>query len=216
MYHVEPFGEPIRFRVADITVTKASVSEMDNNTYLLVPDSGPALLIDAADSPELIKKLVGDSELGYILTTHRHQDHVQALRAIASSCEAQVLAGEDDAHAIADETGVISEPVWDKDHFVVGESLLQVIGLVGHTPGSIAVALEPEDGPAHIFTGDSLFPGGVGKTDGKENFESLLNDVTTKIFDVFGDDTVIHPGHGDATTLGAERGQLEQWRQRGW
>ena len=216
MYHVEPFSSPLTFKVADITVTKASVSDMDNNTYLLVPDEGSALLIDAADSPDLLKKLIGENKLGHILTTHRHHDHLQALKAIADSCDAQILAGEDDAHAITDETGVVSEPVWDNDHFVVGDSLLEIIGLVGHTPGSIAVALAPDECTAHIFTGDSLFPGGVGKTNSREDFDQLLDDVTKKIFDVFDDDTVIHPGHGNATTLGAERGQLEQWRQRGW
>lgn len=81
MYHVEPFSSPLTFKVADITVTKASVSDMDNNTYLLVPDEGSALLIDAADSPDLLKKLIGENKLGHILTTHRHHDHLQALKA---------------------------------------------------------------------------------------------------------------------------------------
>ena len=92
-----------------------------------------------------------------------------------------------------------------------------MIGLVGHTPGSIALVLRGTGtGPTHIFSGDSLFPGGVGKTDSPADFASLLDDVTGKIFDRFCDQTIIHPGHGDSTTLGAERPQLAQWRARGW
>ena len=71
-------------------------------------------------------------------------------------------------------------------------------------------------GPTHIFSGDSLFPGGVGKTDSPADFASLLDDVTGTIFDRFCDQTIIHPGHGESTTLGAERPQLAQWRARGW
>ena len=64
--------------------------------------------------------------------------------------------------------------------------------------------------------GDSLFPGGVGRTNNPEDFDSLYHDVTTKLFDRFGDDTVVRPGHGAGTTLGAERPHLAEWRERGW
>ena len=90
-----------------------------------------------------------------------------------------------------------------------------MIGLVGHTPGSIALAYTG-GGVPHLFTGDSLFPGGPGKTHVEEDFTSLMDDLERKVFDVFGDDTVVHPGHGDDTTLGAERPHLTEWRARGW
>ena len=91
----------------------------------------------------------------------------------------------------------------------------EVIGLVGHTPGSITLAYAADD-TTHLFTGDSLFPGGPGKTNSPADFASLIDDLETKIFGRFDDDTVVHPGHGDDTTLGAERPHLEEWRSRGW
>lgn len=68
----------------------------------------------------------------------------------------------------------------------------------------------------HLFTGDSLFPGGVGKTDGEANFVSLLDDVESRIFGRYDDRTVVYPGHGKDTTLGSERPHLPEWRTRGW
>jgi glyoxylase-like metal-dependent hydrolase (beta-lactamase superfamily II) len=98
----------------------------------------------------------------------------------------------------------------------VGECTLQVIGLVGHTPGSIALWYDDPHGAVHLWTGDSLFPGGVGKTWSPVEFTSLINDVESKIFKRMPDETWVYPGHGDDTTLGAERPHLADWRERGW
>ncbi len=99
----------------------------------------------------------------------------------------------------------------------VGSCELEVIGIVGHTPGSIALAYDDPDGIVHLFTGDSLFPGGVGNTFGDADaFVSLINDVESKIFGRFADDTHVYPGHGNDTVLGAERPHLKEWRERGW
>jgi glyoxylase-like metal-dependent hydrolase (beta-lactamase superfamily II) len=105
--------------------------------------------------------------------------------------------------------------VWDGDRIELGDESLEVIGLVGHTPGSITLVYAGGTG-AHLFTGDSLFPGGPGRTTTPDDFTSLMNDLETKIFGRFGDDTVIHPGHGDDTTLGEERPHIPEWRARGW
>jgi glyoxylase-like metal-dependent hydrolase (beta-lactamase superfamily II) len=93
---------------------------------------------------------------------------------------------------------------------------LEVIHLRGHTPGSIALAHRPADGPPHLFTGDSLFPGGVGKTWSEQDFTTLLDEVTTKVFDRLPDETWFYPGHGDDSDLGRERPHLAEWRERGW
>ena len=79
-----------------------------------------------------------------------------------------------------------------------GDERLDVVGLVGHTPGSIVLAYRGPEGPTHLFTGDSLFPGGPGKTWSPEDFDSLMDDLEAKVFNRFADDTVVHPGHGDA------------------
>lgn len=78
------------------------------------------------------------------------------------------------------------------------------------------LALTENSGRVHLFSGDSLFPGGVGKTWQPGDFEILLDAVTDKVFGRFGDDTVVYPGHGKDTSLGAERPHLGEWRARGW
>jgi glyoxylase-like metal-dependent hydrolase (beta-lactamase superfamily II) len=80
----------------------------------------------------------------------------------------------------------------------------------------VAPAPGSADDVTHLFTGDCLFPGGVGKTWKEGDFEQLLGDVTNRVFDVYDDSTVVYPGHGDDTTLGTERPNLAEWRERGW
>jgi glyoxylase-like metal-dependent hydrolase (beta-lactamase superfamily II) len=214
--HVEPGGEPLtRPLSAALTLTKVSVGPMDNNAYLLRTE-GASLLIDAAADAERLLGITG-STLDTVVTTHRHGDHWQALSAVADATGADLLCGRPDVDAIA--TGAWVEGLvglWDGDRVGVGDETLEVIGLVGHTPGSIALAYRAPDGVTHLFTGDSLFPGGPGKTSGPADFASLMDDLEAKVFDRFDDRTVVHPGHGDDTTLGAERPHLAEWRARGW
>lgn len=215
--HVEPGGAALVDELSpEITLSKISVGGMDNNAYLL--DTGSeALLIDAADDAERILALIDDRTVGTIVTTHRHGDHWQALPAVAEATGAQLVCGRPDLDAIASGAWVENlMGVWDGDSIALGEVNLEVIGLVGHTPGSITLVYAPDDGPTHLFTGDSLFPGGPGKTWAPEDFVSLMDDLESKIFARFGDSTVVHPGHGDDTTLGAERPHLADWRARGW
>ena len=130
---------------------------------------------------------------------------------------ARTVAGADDADALPVPVDV---RVAHGDTVSFGDVTLDVVHLRGHTPGSIALAYDDPDDPAghtHLFTGDSLFPGGVGNTKNPgQSFDSLIDDVTTRVFDVYDDDTWFYPGHGDDSTLGAERPHLDEWRARGW
>jgi glyoxylase-like metal-dependent hydrolase (beta-lactamase superfamily II) len=208
----------------ELTIRRLAVSEMDNNVYLLTSrHTGAQVLIDAADDPDAVLALLDQgaadapsaaAKLALIITTHSHWDHVRALAEVAKRTGARTAAGRDDA---ADLPVPVDVPL---DHGNVGRFEgfeLEAIGLRGHTPGSVALLYRDSKGPAHLFTGDSLFPGGVGNTgQDPERFHRLLTDVTERIFDVLPDETVVHPGHGAGTTVGAERPQLEQWRARGW
>ncbi|MGZ9828328.1 MBL fold metallo-hydrolase [Tsukamurella ocularis] len=189
---------------------------MDNNVYLVSDSAGRTLLIDAAnDADEVLAaaREIGGVEL--IVTTHRHPDHWQALAQVRAGLDVPAAAGVNDAEGIDVPT---DRTLSDGEVLTVGDLTFDLIELVGHTPGSIALALRPEfDGaPVHLFTGDCLFPGGVGKTWQPGDFDRLYADVTTKLFDRFDDDTVVHPGHGKGTTIGAERPHLAEWRERGW
>jgi glyoxylase-like metal-dependent hydrolase (beta-lactamase superfamily II) len=157
--------------------------------------------------------MVGADGLARVVTTHRHWDHHRALPAVVEATGAETVAGKEDA---AELPVKVDRTVSDGDRVAVGECELEVIHLVGHTPGSIALLYDDPAGTPHLFTGDSLFPGGVGKTWSADDFASLIDDVSTKVFDRLPDETWFYPGHGDDSTLGAERPHLAEWRERGW
>lgn len=213
--HVERGGPAARRDLPGLSVTKLSVGgEWDNNAYLLrCRETGQQLLVDAADDAERILTVVGPAGLTTVVTTHRHHDHWRALDAVVQATGARTAAGGDDVGGIGVAT---DEPLADGDLVRVGRCDLHVVHLVGHTPGSIALRHDAAGGGSHLFTGDSLFPGGPGRTAGPAEFGRLMDDLETKVFGVLGDDTWVYPGHGDDTTLGAERGQLATWRARGW
>ncbi|MFD8816581.1 MBL fold metallo-hydrolase, partial [Streptomyces sp. NPDC059627] len=148
------------------------------------------------------------------VTTHQHGDHWQALAEVVAATGARTYAGREDAAGIPVTTDV---PVGDGDVIRVGRVELTARHLVGHTPGSIALVYDDPHGHPHVFTGDCLFPGGVGNTrKDPKAFASLIHDVETKIFDVLPDETWVYPGHGNDTTLGTERPHLPEWHARGW
>ncbi len=215
-YHgnVKPGGTPDVRELPDLMVTKLAVSEMSNNVYLLrCRHTDEQVLIDAADDGPRLLSVVGADGLARVVTTHGHWDHHRALGEVVAATGAETVAGEADA---ADLPVAVDRAVADGDRVVVGRSELEVIHLVGHTPGSIALLYDDPHGTPHLFTGDSLFPGGVGKTGSPEDFASLMDDVEAKLFDRLPDETWFYPGHGNDSTLGAERPHLAEWRSRGW
>jgi len=216
-YHgkVKPGGTPDVRELTDLVITKLAVSEMSNNVYLLrCRRTDEQVLIDAADDAEAIMQLVGPDGLTRVITTHRHWDHHRALADVVRATDAETIAGAEDVAGLPVH---VARPVHDGDKIAIGTSELEVIHLVGHTPGSIALLYDDPTGAPHLFTGDSLFPGGVGNTFGDTDaFSSLIRDVSTKIFDRLPDETWFYPGHGDDSTLGAERPHLAEWRERGW
>ncbi|MGH3635773.1 MAG: MBL fold metallo-hydrolase [Mycobacterium sp.] len=215
--HVEP-GTAARRTLPGASIIKTSVGPMDNNAYLVTcTNTGETLLIDAANDADLLIELVREHAptVSLIVTSHQHFDHWQALQALAGATGAPTAAHEIDAGPLPVTPDRL---LAGGDTVQIGKLTFDVIHLRGHTPGSIALAL---DGPAtggvtQLFTGDCLFPGGVGKTWKHGDFTQLLDDVTAQVFDVYADSTVIYPGHGDDTTLGAERPHLAEWRTRGW
>lgn len=214
--HVDP-GTAARRALPAATIVKASVGPMDNNAYLIsCSATGKTLLIDAANDADSLIELITEHapDIALIVTSHQHYDHWQALEAVTAATGAPTA-----AHALdAEPLPVTPDRILaDGDTVTVGELSFDVIHLQGHTEGSVALALRGADGEiTHLFTGDCLFPGGIGKTWKDGDFDRLLDDVSSKVFDVYPDSTVVYPGHGDDTTLGAERPHLAEWKQRGW
>jgi len=210
----------------DCTVRRISVSAMENAVYLLtVKATGAQLLVDAADDIDALESLLRDgagdatapARLEFIVTTHAHWDHTRATAELARRTGARVAIGAADAGQLRGERGVDAGILLEHGDRVHVDGLeLEVVALRGHTPGSVALATTTGR-PVLLFTGDSLFPGGVGNTgNDPKRFASLLADVSERLFDRFGDDARVLPGHGEATTLGAERPALPEWRERGW
>lgn len=206
-----------------IEIHYAELNDFENNCYVVVDTAtGRTLVVDAADAAPYVLDLVevaresaaaaGRAEIEpvSILTTHRHPDHWQALGDVRAALGVPTIAGAADADAIPVPT---DRRVEHGDTIELGETVLELIGLRGHTEGSIAVAIRQPGEAVRLLTGDSLFPGGVGNTDGdQERFEQLLGDVVERVFRRFADDTVFYPGHGLPSLLGKERGFLNRWR----
>lgn len=215
--HVTAAGPAGVRELPALTIRKLEVGDFGNNAYLLTcRATGAQLLVDAASEPDRLLELVsaGGGGLDTVVTTHLHHDHVGALAEVVAATGARTMAGADDADGLP---VPVDERVTQGDTVAVGDVTLDVVHLRGHTPGSIALAYADPAGHTHLFTGDSLFPGGIGNTKNPgQSFESLIEDVTTRVFDVYDDETWFYPGHGDDSTLGAERPHLDEWRARGW
>jgi len=209
-------GGPAAVReLPGLRITKIAVGPMENNAYLLrCAATGDTVLIDAAAEAERILEERGDGLLISVITTHQHPDHWQALESVVGVTGPNVVAHPADAGGLPIP---VTELVEEGDTIEFGDCRLAVIHLRGHTPGSIALLYDADSATPHLFTGDSLFPGGPGNTHGNAaDFTSLMGDLEAKVFANLPDATWVYPGHGNDTTLGAERPHLAEWRARGW
>lgn len=216
---VTPGGTPDTRELSKLIITKVAVDpQMSNNCYALrCRATDEQVLIDAADDAQTLLQVLGDAGATKVITTHQHWDHHRALKEVTDATGAVVVAGAPDADAITEQTGVsVDDRVVDGDVVEFGDVRLQVIHLVGHTPGSIALLYDDPDGTPHLFTGDSLFPGGPGRTTTPEDFDSIMADLQAKVFDRLPDETWFYPGHGNDSTLGAERASIPEWLARRW
>ena len=214
-YHgaVTPGGPPEVRELPHLVITKLSVGPLDNNAYFLrCPESGDELLVDAAAEADRLVATVGEGRLRTVVTTHRHPDHWGALAEVLAATGAESVAHPLDAAGIG---AAVDRSVRDGETVAVGRAQLSVIHLPGHTPGSIALLYDDPQGTPHLFTGDSLFPGGPGRST-PETFPTLMDSLITRVFDRLPDETWVYPGHGNDTVLGNERAHIAEWIERGW
>lgn len=190
-----------------IVVDKIVTEPLDNNVFLLTCSaSNMSVIIDAAAEADRVLQLAADTDVRAILTTHGHWDHVGAATEVAAALSIPVYIGEEDAVL----SGLEGTHSLAPGAIALGELELEIVATPGHTPGSRCISVGPV-----IFTGDTLFPGGPGATQDEAAFAQIMESLDTRLF-TRPDDTMILPGHGLHTTIGAERGSVEDWRERGW
>jgi glyoxylase-like metal-dependent hydrolase (beta-lactamase superfamily II) len=198
---------PHRHEGEDLVVRKIRVGDMENNTYVLeCPETHAALLVDGCFEPGVILGSLDGAQVIGILQTHGHGDHVHALPELKRRLGVPVYAHPGDRYPVP-----IDHELSDGDTIEFGARRATVLHTPGHTPGGTCYL-----SGRHLISGDTLFPGGPGNTSGdKRAFDEVISSITTKLF-TLPDETVVHPGHGDDTTIGAERPHLDEWIERGW
>jgi glyoxylase-like metal-dependent hydrolase (beta-lactamase superfamily II) len=200
-----------------IEINKLAVGPYDNDSYVVsCSDTGAALVIDAAAEAERILDACQGLEVSSVLTTHGHMDHIGALDPVKDALGVPWLLHPADVE-IAGRSP--DEPLVDEAEIEFGQIALHVVHTPGHTPGSVSFVFEPADeSQVHVlFSGDTLFPGGPGATRWEySDFGLIMDCLEQRLFPRLPDDAVVHPGHGDDTTIGAERPHLAEWRARGW
>jgi glyoxylase-like metal-dependent hydrolase (beta-lactamase superfamily II) len=193
----------------DAEVHKLVVGPYDNNVFVIrCRHTGESVMLDAANEHEKLLELCRTLGVRTVLETHGHWDHIQAIPQVRdagfevgiTAADAEMLPSYD--YLLEDDTRI-----------QVGRLSLHTILTPGHTPGSICFRLV--DKPL-LFTGDTLFPGGPGATKWEySSFDQIIENIDTRLF-THGVDTIVLPGHGDDTTIGAERPHLQEWVDRGW
>ena len=192
---------------SDAIVRKVEVGAMENNSYVLEDAStGESLIVDGCFEADKILTTAEGTKVVGIVQTHGHFDHVQVLGELKAKLGVPVMAHPGDDYPVD-----IDRALSEGDTIAFGNQEAQVLHTPGHTPGGICLLVG-----GHLISGDTLFPGGPGNTDGDEKrFAQIIESIRTKLF-VLPDDTEVHPGHGADTTIGEEKPQLQEWIERGW
>jgi glyoxylase-like metal-dependent hydrolase (beta-lactamase superfamily II) len=200
---------PAHYETSDVRIDKIVVGPYENNVFVLRDKrTGDAVLVDAANEHELLLEVSRATGVRRVLTTHGHFDHIQAVTQMRNAGIDVGIATED-AKMLPGYDFVIP----DDDVIEVGDLRLRTIHTPGHTPGSTCFLLV---GHPVLFSGDTLFPGGVGNTSLKGgDFPTIIESVDRRLFPLPGE-TLVLPGHGLDTTLGTERPHLDEWVERGW
>jgi glyoxylase-like metal-dependent hydrolase (beta-lactamase superfamily II) len=192
-----------------IEIHEVVVGPVDNNVFVLrCTETGDAVLLDAANEHERLLELCTDLGVRRVLETHGHWDHIQAVPALRDAGYSVGVTAADAAMLPS-----YDEVIEDQAVVEVGNLRLHTIATPGHTPGSMCFLVE---GHPVLFSGDTLFPGGPGNTSYEGgDFPTIIESVDRRLFTLPAD-TLVLPGHGTATTIGAERPHLQEWIDRGW
>ena len=196
---------PVHFD-GDVRITKINMGPYDNNGYILVcPETNEGIIIDTPGEPEKLLNEIGSVKVGHILITHNHQDHLLGFDEITSSVTAAVGIGTEDAGALPRPPEINLE---DGDVIKFGNREIQVLATPGHTDGGMCLLVGK-----HLFSGDTLFPGGPGRTRSPEALQRIIDSITRKLL-TLSDDTNVYPGHGLDTCIGEARREYQEFASR--
>jgi glyoxylase-like metal-dependent hydrolase (beta-lactamase superfamily II) len=200
---------PAHYEDADVRIDKLIVGPFENNVFVVrAKHTGDAVLLDAANEHDLLLEVSRATGVRRVLTTHGHWDHIQAVTALRDA-GIEIGIAEGDAEMLPAYDFVIP----DDEVYEVGDLRLRAVHTPGHTKGSTSFLLE---GKPIVFTGDTLFPGGPGNTATPgASFDEIIRSIDRRLF-TLPPDTLVLPGHGLDTTVGAERPHLDEWIERGW
>ena len=192
---------PVHYEDKEIRIVKVGgMGAIDNNSYVLsCRETGEGVIIDTPAEPEKLLSEVGNVNVKAIFITHRHHDHTESLAEMKQRTGAVVVVHPDDAPAVPVPPDI---QLKDGDTYQMGNIRLLVMHTPGHSPG--AQCLLTGD---HLFTGDTLFPGGPGGTRTPETFQQVKDSITRKLLPL-PDQTVVYPGHGANTTIGKSREEM--------
>ncbi len=195
---------PLQFQDSSITIHKIKCGPYDNNAYLVVcPETNQSILIDTPQDPAALIEAAKQTDVKHILITHNHFDHLAGFDEVTSAIDAPVSIGSPDADALKELSKQADGLLKDGDTITAGTITLNALATPGHTPGSTCFTTN-----GHLFSGDTLFPNGPGRTGSPENLRQLIESITQSLF-VLGDDVRIYAGHGDDGDLKTERGKYE-------
>jgi glyoxylase-like metal-dependent hydrolase (beta-lactamase superfamily II) len=192
-----------------IEIHQVVVGPVDNNVLVLrCTETGDAVLVDAANEHDRLLALCKRLGVRRVLETHGHWDHIQAVPELRDAGYSVGVTAQDAAMLPS-----YDEVIEDDTVIEVGRLRLRTIHTPGHTPGSMCFLIE---GHPVLVSGDTLFPGGPGNTSFEGgDFPTIIESVDRKLFTLPAD-TLVLPGHGKPTTIGAERPHLQEWIDRGW
>ena len=189
-----------------IQIERLSLGPFGTNSYLLIcQKTGASVIVDAPGDAEKVLKRLEGTHPKYILMTHNHMDHVDALAALKSALNVPLAAHEDDAGGLPVKP---EQFLNDDDTISFGEIQLKVLHTPGHTPGSLCFLTG-----SYLISGDTIFPGGPGKTWSPDDFKKIVESLRNKIFKL-PDETQVYPGHGDATVLKKEKHEFEAFSSK--
>jgi glyoxylase-like metal-dependent hydrolase (beta-lactamase superfamily II) len=200
----------VHYEDSQVEIHKTVVGPMDNNVYVVrCKETGDSVLVDAANEHEQLLELCRTLGVRSVIETHGHWDHIQAVPQLRDAGYHVAVTAADAAMLPSYDTVLEDDTILE-----VGRLRLRTILTPGHTPGSMCFAIE---GSPVLLSGDTLFPGGPGNTKFEYgSFPTIIESIERRLFAPFSADTIVMPGHGLDTTIGAEQPHLDEWVARGW